>query len=276
LQAYFYTSYWFSYLIHQIKAVSIFFIISKLLNFIIEPVVWVAALLLIALITKNQVRRKRFLIAGFVALYLFSNCFILDEFMRKWETPAVYDTDIKVKYDAGIVLGGMIAYDHLLVRPQFDRAGDRLYQAVALWRSGKIKKILLNGGSGSILEDQVKEADILKAYLIKVGVPDSVILTESFSKNTHENALFAKRVLDSVAPHGRFLLITSAFHMPRALKCYQKCGITVDPYSVDRFSGPRKFVFDHLFIPDAGAMSGWNTLLHEWIGYIIYKISGYI
>lgn len=253
-----------------------FFIISKLLAFIIAPVVWITALLIWSLLTKDARKKQKRLIITFIVFYFFSNSFILDEFMRPYETPAVSENSLQGTYDAGIVLGGMIAYDPTLIRPQFSRAVDRLMQAVVLYKDGKIRKIFLSGGSGSILEKDVLEAQILKNYLLKLGIPDSSILTESHSKNTRENALFSKPILDSFNKNGRFLLITSAMHMPRAKRCFEKVGIHVTPFSVDRYSGPRKFVFDHVFIPTTGALDGWNVLLHEWLGLLTYKISGYI
>ncbi|MGZ4118990.1 MAG: YdcF family protein, partial [Bacteroidia bacterium] len=69
--------------------------------------------------------------------------------------------------------------------------------------------------------------------------------------------------------------ITSAFHMRRSLGCFNKVGIATVPYSTDRYAGPRKFEFDYLFIPNSSVMNDWNTLIHEIIGYITYKISGY-
>lgn len=253
-----------------------FFILSKLLAFTIAPVVWVTVLLIWTLLTKDARKKRKLLIITFVVFYFFSNSFILDEFMRPYETPAVPESALPGKYDAGIVLGGMIAYDPTLIRPQFSRAVDRLMQAITLYKDGKIRKIFISGGSGSILEKNVLEASILRDYLLKLGIPDSSIIVEPHSKNTRENALFSKPLLDSLNKNGRYLLITSAMHMPRALRCFKKVGINVTPFSVDRYSGPRKFVFDHVFIPATGAMDGWNVLLHEWLGFIAYKISGYI
>ncbi len=253
-----------------------FFIISKLLSFLITPLTWVFALLLWSLLTKDVRKRRKLLIITFCVFYFFSNSFILDEFMRPYETPAIAESQLQGKYDAGIVLGGMIAYDHTNIRPQFDRAVDRLMQAVTLYKDGKIRKILISGGSGSILESDALEAPILRDYLVKLGIPDSCILTEKYSKNTHENAVFSKHITDSLNKNGRYVLITSAFHMPRSMRCFQKAGINVTAYSADRYSGPRKFVFDHVFIPNIYALDGWNVLLHEWLGFLTYKISGYI
>ena len=260
-----------------------FFIISKLLSFLLTPLTWVFGLLLWSLLTKDVRKRRKLLIVTFCVFYFFSNSFILDEFMRPYETPAIQESALPGKYDAGIVLGGMIAYDNTLIRPQFDRAVDRLMQAVSLYRDGKIRKILISGGSGSLTEKDALEAPILRDYLIKIGIPDSCILVEKYSKNTRENAIFSKHILDSVNKNtglsggqGRYILITSAFHMPRAMRCFQKAGINVTAFSADRYSGPRKFVFDHVFIPNVYAVEGWGILLHEWLGFVTYKMSGYI
>jgi vancomycin permeability regulator SanA len=160
-----------------------FFLISKLLSFIITPVVWMAALLIVAIISKDAKRRKKFLIAGLIVCYVFTNDFLLDTCMRFWEVPAIHDEEIKEKYDVGIVLGGMIEYDTELKRPQFKQDADRLFQALTLYKKGKIRKILIDGGSGSLTEKDIREGPILKAYLLQLGIPDSVIAIEPNSKN---------------------------------------------------------------------------------------------
>jgi len=253
-----------------------FFIISKLLNFLMTPIVWVAILLVWTILTKDARKKQKRLIITFAVFYFFSNGFILGEFMRPYETPAIEENELHGKYDAGIVLGGMIAYDPAFKRPQFDRSVDRLMQAITLYRDGKIGKIFISGGSGSILEKDVLESEILKKYLVKLGIPDSSIIIEKYSKNTRENALFSKPILDSLNKNGKYLLLTSAFHMPRAIRCFRKVGINATAYSTDRYSGPRKFVFDFVFIPNVQTMEGWDVLLHEWLGLLIYKIAGYI
>src|ERR1700722_11661615 len=103
-----------------------FFIISKLLAFIIAPITWVTALLIWALLTKDARKKRKLVIITFIVFYFFSNSFIIDESMRPYETPAIQENELTGKYDAAIVLGGMIAYDPAFVRPQFDRSVDRL------------------------------------------------------------------------------------------------------------------------------------------------------
>ncbi|MEO6883180.1 MAG: YdcF family protein [Bacteroidia bacterium] len=251
-----------------------FFILSKILSFCITPIIWVIALFLIALFSKNARRKKYFFIAGIITLLFFSNSFILDETMRLWEIPATPSEKLD-KYDVGIVLGGMTDYDIKLKRLQFQRSGDRLFQAIELYKKGIIQKILISGGSGSILHPDILEASLLKNYLVEIGIPQADILVEDKSKNTHENALFSKAILEQNSVGKKYLLITSAFHMRRALGCFQKQGISVVPYSTDRYSGPIKWEFDYLFIPDASTFNNWNVLLHEMVGFFTYKIVGY-
>jgi len=195
--------------------------------------------------------------------------------MRMWEVPATKYQDMKT-YDAGIVLGGMLEYDDEYDRIQFYRAADRLLQAIELYKKGKIRKIIFTGGSGSLIYKDKKEAPLAKRYLLTIGIPEQDIIIESESKNTRENAVNTKHLVDSLSIKGKLLLITSGFHMRRAIACFEKAGIHVDSYSTDRYSGKRKFLFDHLFIPNSQSLEVWDLLIHEITGYIVYYFSGYV
>ncbi len=249
-----------------------FFILSKILAFLITPLVWVIALLLLAIFSKNERRKKRSLLLSAVLLVFFSNNFVFDEFMHAWEIEPTPLTALDSTYDVGIVLGGMLRYDQKFDRLQFDRGSDRLLQAIELYKNGRIKKILFSGGSGSILIPEAKEAFYAKRFLLTLGITEEDIIIESESRNTKENAEFTKKILVEKFPQGKFLLITSAFHMRRAMGCFTKAGIATTPYSTDRFTGPRKFAFDHLIIPNIDALFGWHTLIHEFTGYVVYKL----
>jgi uncharacterized SAM-binding protein YcdF (DUF218 family) len=253
----------------------VFFFLSKILSFLVTPIIWIAALFLFALFSKNTRRKKISLITGIVLLLLLSNPFLFDECMRVWEVPAAHDSELKPQYDAGIVLSGVLSYDHSFDRLQFNRRNDRLMQAVELYKTGRIKKLFFTGGSGSLVYKNNKESHMVKKFLVSIGIPDSAIIIEDKSDNTYQNALYSKEILQENFPDGRYLLITSAFHMRRSMACFYKQGIIATPYSVDRYSGPRKFQLDHLFIPNAETLFNWDSLFHEIAGYIIYKLVGY-
>jgi uncharacterized SAM-binding protein YcdF (DUF218 family) len=253
-----------------------FFYLSKLLVFIISPLTWIFTLLFFALFLKNPKHKKKLLIASIIVFYFFSNSFVLDECMRLWEFTSK-DLSNNEHYDAAIVLGGMSSYDPRLDKPQFSNSADRLWQTLPLLKNGQVKKIILTGGSGSILHPDEKESGILKKYLLKIGIPDSLIIIENESKNTRENALFTKKLLDSLNLKSNFLFVTSAFHMKRSIRTFEKVGLkNIRPFCTDRYSGPRKFEFDHLFIPNTHALDKFTLLIHEIIGYGVYKTIGYI
>jgi uncharacterized SAM-binding protein YcdF (DUF218 family) len=249
-----------------------FFILSKILHFLLSPLVWIVLLLIFSTITAYPNRKKTGFKWAFILILFFSNPFILDECMRMWEVPASAYNELKT-YKVGIVLGGMSVYDSKLDRAQFFRASDRLMQAVELYKKGVIKKILFSGGSGRLLHPEMKEGNYINRYLLSMGVPSDDFIIESESRNTYENAVLTKQLIE---PTDTFLLITSAIHMKRSLACFQKQNVNVIPYSTDRYAGPRKYEFEHLFIPDASTLYNWTSLIHEVFGYVNYKIVGYV
>jgi uncharacterized SAM-binding protein YcdF (DUF218 family) len=251
-----------------------FFLLSKLLAFLITPLIWIVFVLTWAMLTKIERRKKILLRITLFLLLFFSNAFIFDEVCRAWEVPATPYAEVK-NYEYGIVLGGTSSYDPAMQRVQFYRGVDRIMQAVELYRLGKIKKIVFTGGSGSILHPEMKEGNYINRFLLYMKIPKEDFIIEAESQNTRENAEFTKKIFDKEGISGEHLLITSAFHMRRSIGCFEKAGMDVTAYSTDRFSGPRKFEFDHLFIPNLSAMDDWDNLIHEMVGFITYKIMGY-
>lgn len=251
-----------------------FFIFSKLLSFAIAPLTWIFALLVWAIFTKQALKRRKLLISALLVLYFFSNSFLLNLVMRNWEIAPKKHNELS-SYDAGIVLGGMLWYDKEFDRMQFTRSTDRVMQAVDLYKRGIIKKIVFTGGSGSILHQDMKEGKYAEQFLLNLGIPATDILIESESNNTRENAVFTQKLLAQKMPAAKCLLITSAFHMRRSIGCFNKVGMQFDYYSTDRYSGPYKLEFDYLLIPSSLAFEEWKMLIHELVGYVVYKISGY-
>ena len=194
--------------------------------------------------------------------------------MRLWEIKAKPDEQYS-EYEYGIVLGGMASYDSHLERINFARSSDRLWHALRLYKTGKIKKILLTGGSGSILQQDDREAVFLRNHLLKIGISNEDIIIEKDSKNTRENAVNTAKVLENNKQQ-KHLLITSGFHLRRAKACFDKVGLKTDVYSTDRYSGNRKFIFDHLFIPAPETVFVWSVLIREISGYCVYWLADYL
>ncbi len=251
-----------------------FFIISKLLNFLIKPLVWILFGMLKAVLSKNEKSKRRWLFRSLFLLWFFSNTFIFEAVMKRWEPKSTQQPNIV--YDYGIVLGGMSFYNENLNQISFVRASDRLWQAIDSYHKGEIKKIIITGGSGSILHHESQyEGNYLKTFLIQSGIPEEDVLSEAKSKNTRENAVFTKEILKENLEK-KSLLFTSAFHMRRAKACFEKVGISVDTHITDSYvNRPRNF-FGRLLIPNEEAISGWTYLTKELVGYVAYKFAGYL
>lgn len=252
-----------------------FFVLSKILKYLLAPLVWIAILIIVSFFIKNKIKRKKVRIAALILLVFFTNAFFQDEFMRLWEVEAVKTEQIDTVYDYGIVLAGMITYDAKYDRINFLRSADRVLQTISLYRQGIISNIFIVGGSGSLLDQKTKESIILRDYLIELGIPSDDIIIEYESRNTYENAVNAAKILKPCQNNHNYLLITSAFHMRRSAACFKKQGFEFDVFVADRYAGPRKFTPAHLLIPNSGALERWTLLIHEVSGFIIYKVVGY-
>lgn len=254
-----------------------FFILSKILAFFIAPYTWLFFGLLFLLKKVWNTPFKKWVLTLTVFMYVISNSFLTDEIVRAWEYS---DDDIylkNTKYDIAIVLGGMGRIDERQNRFDFGSSGDRLFQTLELYYKKRVNKILITGGSGSISKPNQREAEYIKKYLETISIPDSSIIIENNSKNTYENAIFTKHILDSMQFKGTILLVTSSFHMRRSIAIFEKAGYKhLTPYVTNKFTGLRKFEFDHCFIPNVEAIFGLNLILHEVIGYVTYKIKGYL
>lgn len=254
-----------------------FFILSKVLDFLISPIIWVLVILIVALFSKNVKRKRKALLSVFLMLLFFTNPFIINQIMHAYEIRSVKSTDLTKQYDVAIVLGGATRYfNSETIRPVYGSGVDRLIQAVDLYKSQKVKKILLTGGSGYLLNQDFKESDVLRKVLLTMAVADSDIVIENKSRNTYENAKMTSEILKTNKYGSSFLVITSAFHIRRTKACFDKQDIMADYYPVDEHSGALQLTPDKMFMPNEGALIGWNLLIHEWIGLVSYKVAGYI
>lgn len=254
-----------------------FFFFSKILAFIIAPYTWLFIGLVILLKKVWHTPLKKWVLTLTIFTYVISNSFLVDEVVRAWE---FRDDDIylkSTKYDIAIVLGGMGRIDERQNRIDFIGAGDRLFQAIAMYHKGRVSKLFITGGSGSINKPDHREAIYIKNYLKTIHVPDSAILIENNSKNTYENAIFTKHILDSLQFKGSILLVTSSFHMKRSLAIFNKAGYkNITPFVTNKMTGNRRFDFDYCFVPNSDALTSLTLITHEMIGYITYKLKGYL
>ena len=254
-----------------------FFILSKTLSYLAKPMVIICILLVLSWLLKNPRWKKLCFIVGTSMLLFFSNDFILNEAMMAWEVKVTPFKELKKSYEYGVLLSGSAKTQ---VGPK-DRvyiagAADRINHTLQLYKMGYIRKILVSGGSGRLIDIGEHEADDLSSLLQMMGVPKEDILTENLSRNTHESALEVKKILEGITTPDQCILITSASHMRRSLACFAKVGWAMDPFSTDFQTNDRNFGFDVLFIPKVEAFGKWHTLLRELTGYVAYWVVGYI
>ena len=255
-----------------------FFILSKVLFFLIQPINWVLGLMLYSLLSKNKKRKKKALLFAVILGFFFTNHFIYNQVIELWEVKTITADQIAQPYDIGIVLGG---YSNSHILPNHDRfninmRGNRFLNAYELYRTGKVKKLLLTGGSGDLLRDQKSEAPLVKKFLLRVGVPEEDIIIEPDSRNTYENAIFTKKILDEKYPRANCLLITSAYHMRRSKACFNKAGVSYTPFSVDFISEENRWHPENTILPDRNGFYFWEALIKEWVGYLAYWARGYL
>jgi len=246
-----------------------FFFLSKILEFFIYPLSWVLILMVLALLIKKIALRRKLFTAALAVLVIFSNPFLLNQFAQRWDvtTQALNPAQ---KYTCAIVLGGFssqMGND----TGYFNGSADRFIQALKLYTTGKASHILVTGGNGTLLDRGFKEADWVLKELKVFKVPDSCILIEDKSRNTLENAAFTKVVLGRSGLKPPFILVTSAFHMRRALAIFGKQHIPVVPYSCN-FIGRAGHVTVGDFVPDGGVLMGWNIYIKELIGARVNKL----
>ncbi|MDC0257366.1 YdcF family protein [Crocinitomicaceae bacterium] len=254
-----------------------FFFFSKMLLFLLSPFFWLMLSIGLYIFWKNP-RWKKILKWTSVGIFLFfSNSVIFSLFCGMWEYPGIKQTQLK-QHDVAIVLGGMSEYNNDLDVLSIRRPGDRIFQAVTLYKKGKVKKILISGDSGHLGDRGLHEARQMKEILIGWDIPENDIITEEKSTNTHQNAQNTCKLLRRSYPEFKsFVLITSGIHMRRAMGCFQKEGLNVTPYSTDLYTNQtRNFYWDQYLIPNVGNFPIWQDLLKEMVGYAIYDIAGYI
>ncbi len=176
--------------------------------------------------------------------------------------------------DGVVVLGGSIdpvlsaAHGSAVVKG----AADRIIAAAALARRYPNARIIFSGGSANLISDEAREADYAGALFESLGISRQRLTMERDSRNTFENAEFSKAI---AAPKSgeRWLLVTSAYHMPRSVGLFRKAGFAVEPYPVDwRVGGRADLVSFQIFSVDG--LANVDTGVREWIGLVAYGVAG--
>ena len=177
--------------------------------------------------------------------------------------------------DGIVVLGGGIDPDPSAAHGEavFSSSAGRLIAAAALAHRYPNLRIVYSGGSSNVIADtSTKEADYAVAVFEGLGISRDRLTLERQSRNTFENAEFSK-VVAMPKPGERWLLVTSAFHMPRSIGVFRKAGFAVEAYPADwRLAGRADLTRLSAF----SVMGLWHTdlALREWMGLVAYRLTG--
>ncbi len=246
-----------------------FFLLSKALSFCASPTFWIISLFLAAYVLRKKKVGKRVVITAIGFLLIFTNSALFYSVAKQWETPYLQQSKPTQHYIYGIVLGGMAGYDTISHRIQFSQSSDRLFQALILLKDSTIDTLVISGGSAKIFEKERFEATYLKEFCIKIGFDSAKILVDSLSRSTLENAINTSKLIQN-KKSCNCLLISSSYHLPRALACFRKKGFIIDGYGTDALTQSENMSWDNYLRPSLSVLLNWDKLLHEWIGYGSY------
>jgi uncharacterized SAM-binding protein YcdF (DUF218 family) len=190
---------------------------------------------------------------------------------NRFPTP---DAATRGKLHGIIVLGGALDIQYAGERSEvaLNGAAERITAMLVLARRHPSAKLVFTGGSGDMFDQIHRESDRLRRLVAAFGIDKSRFLFERDSRNTIENARFTWRHLRP-QPEQRWLLVTSAAHMPRAVGIFREQGWRVIPYPVD-YNTPRTWTWRGPFSLSTG-LSLLDGAAREWVGLVAYRILGY-
>jgi uncharacterized SAM-binding protein YcdF (DUF218 family) len=252
----------------------VFLLLSKLLDLALAPLSWALALLLLAGVLRRRARASGVLAAvAFLVLAVFATPVVANRLQGAVERGTESTLRADVVYDAAIVLGGMVDADasRRSGAPELLEEADRVVRAFELWRAGRVRQLVLVGGTVFPEPGDPPESERLRALLAGWGVPADAIVVEGRSRNTRENAVEAARLVRERG-FGTLLLVTSAGHVPRALGCFRAVGLAPDVLAVDRRAAAGGGL---AVLPRASALERSTSAIRELAGRAVYRLAGY-
>jgi uncharacterized SAM-binding protein YcdF (DUF218 family) len=253
------------------------FFASKILALITQPLLWVCALLLLSLLVLRRWPRagRRLVGTALAVLVLMAWKPLPEAIIRQLESryPEMAPNAKLEGYAGVVVLGGATESGRTQmahVQPMLNDAAERMTGTVAVLRANPQLRVLFTGGEGALMGVGQSEAERAKMFFDSLGLSGPQVQYESASRNTFENAVLTAE-LPGVDPTQRWLLVTSAWHMPRSMATFAKAGWNVTAYPVDFRTGADS---DWLDFSMAGGAVEWQLALHELVGLLAYKLTG--
>ena len=251
------------------------FAVSKLLSVITQPVFWLAVWWVFSLLLVKRWQRAALMMlwGGVAALGLLGFQAMPDGLLRPLENRyAVPAVDIVERHIGIIVLGGALQHPGSFVahgQVPLGEAAERMTVPVGLLRKYPNLELVFSGGEGRLLATGVTESELARAFYQQQGLDMAKVRLEDGSRNTRENAQQVAKLLADRCTQP-WLLVTSAWHMPRAMAEFEAVGCKVTPYPVDFRTGAATSWTEYAL---AQSLLRWQTALHEWLGLLVYGLT---
>lgn len=234
--------------------------LKVLIHLLLPPGVFIIGFVVLSILAYKNKTVRLLSMSLAITLYLLSIEPVKDMLYKPLEES--YPIPSKVEGDVIIVLGGGSYNTGILKEDSLKRL---LTGFVLHKQTGK--PIILSGGSGI---NQLPDAEIMKATLLSLGVDLKSILLDSGSTTTQENAKYSKSIMEK-KKYKVAILVTSAYHMKRAVKAFQKEKVEILPYPTDFKRDLRYNVYS--FVPKASALNESYKALREYIANLAYDLS---
>ena len=241
--------------------------IHKILPLLFSPLIILIGLIILGLITNS----KKIGLLGIFILLFCSIPIVSDKLIAYLESNYKLNQVSEVQEADGIVvLSGMVKVikNKNNLDYEWGESVDRIFAGIELFKENKSQTLILTRGKlpWSV---GVPEGEYLREFAIKFGVPEKNILLTENVENTDQEAKAIKKLFSINSP--KVILVTSAFHMPRAQTVFEAAGIDIEAFPVDFQRGESKLTFMS-FIPSANALSGTSFFVREMIGRTYYKL----
>ncbi len=253
------------------EGAQLIYIIKFLYSFVLPPGIFVVLLLAASVWLWRKSRKQAMTIAA-IALLLYLSVIPLTSQALIKGLERQYDQPGSVGGDVIVVLGGGATRGTPDLGGEGNLSGgaaNRLLTAVRLHRATGLP-ILFSGGQ--VFSDSGNEADIARRQLIALGVPEGDILVENRSLNTEQNAVYTAALLKS-SGLSHPVLVTSAFHLPRAIREFRLAGVEPEPFPTDYLASGGRFAFyPGLLSPSSAAAATAGTAFKEYLGLLALKL----
>lgn len=255
---------------------TLFFWLSKLIWLLISPDSLIILLTLASfiLLLRGSNRYAAWMLGTVVSLMTLIALLPLGDWMlNPLETRYPANPALPNKIDGVILLGGaeIAHHSHLWNQVELGSAAERDLAFMKFLRAYPDARFVFTGGSGKLVDNEFKESEVARMLLLDHGFDISNIIFEDQSRNTYENAKLAYDLIHP-GPDENWILITTAWHMPRAMGVFQTSGWPVIAYPVDHYTYPDEHF--RLTLNFAGNLSILKTAIKEWIGLAAYWATG--